>query len=475
LANVLQLVDQARRFEAAGATSFRAFVQHLADAAQGGEAQEAPVVEEGTEGVRMMTVHKAKGLEFPVVILADPTAPLSRFASRHVDPESGLWAESLAGCAPHDLLDQQDAELERDRQEEVRLVYVAATRARDLLVVPALGDEQQRGWLEVLNPAIYPPVKRQRRPSPAPGCPASFGPESVLERPAVSEVPPHASVAPGLHAPAVGEHRVVWWDPGALKLDLEHHYGARQRLLVEAADSGSMGTAGQQDYELWRAARELELQEGAIPTVRADTVTALALEVGQGTPVESGPGTTPAEPGRSEPGAQRGPDQTSELEAVEVCRVETDRSLGGRRFGTLVHAVLASAPLDADEATARIFAEVQGRMLGASDEEVAGAARAVAAALQHPVMQLAGQSPDVRRETPVLLSLSPGHLAEGVVDLAFKEPASSKAGGRWVVVDFKTDQEIDDKLAEYRGQVLLYQQAIGRATGKPTRGVLLLV
>ena len=43
------------------------------DEAERGEAGEAPIVEEGTEGVRIMTVHRAKGLEFPVVILADLT------------------------------------------------------------------------------------------------------------------------------------------------------------------------------------------------------------------------------------------------------------------------------------------------------------------------------------------------------------------------------------------------------------------
>jgi ATP-dependent exoDNAse (exonuclease V) beta subunit len=74
LANCLRLVDLARRFEH-GASSFRAFVEQIDADADDGEAAEAPIVEEGTEGVRVMTVHKAKGLEFPVGILADPTCP----------------------------------------------------------------------------------------------------------------------------------------------------------------------------------------------------------------------------------------------------------------------------------------------------------------------------------------------------------------------------------------------------------------
>ena len=74
LGNILRVLDMARRFEQGSVTSFRAFVGRLEDDAERGGVNEAPVVEEGTDGVRIMTVHKAKGLEFPVVILVDPTA-----------------------------------------------------------------------------------------------------------------------------------------------------------------------------------------------------------------------------------------------------------------------------------------------------------------------------------------------------------------------------------------------------------------
>ena len=59
-----------------GGLSFRGFVEELRGQADGGQAAEAPILEEGSDGVRLMTVHKAKGLEFPVVVLADVTAKL---------------------------------------------------------------------------------------------------------------------------------------------------------------------------------------------------------------------------------------------------------------------------------------------------------------------------------------------------------------------------------------------------------------
>jgi ATP-dependent helicase/nuclease subunit A len=129
LANLLRVLDQARRFEATGATSFRAFVQRLDEEADRGGVAEAPVVEEGTDGVRMMTVHRAKGLEFPVVILVDPSCPsVQQEPSRYVDGTRRLWVSPLAGCVPSELTERRDEVLRHDAEEGIRLAYVAATR-----------------------------------------------------------------------------------------------------------------------------------------------------------------------------------------------------------------------------------------------------------------------------------------------------------------------------------------------------------
>ena len=141
LANVLHVAELARQYEAIGGISFRGFIDELRTAAAS-EAAEAPILEEGSDGVRLMTVHKAKGLEFPVVILADLTCNMSRKdASRYLDASRGLCAMKIGGWAPHELHQHEAEEVARDQAEGVRLAYVAATRARDLLVVPALGDD----------------------------------------------------------------------------------------------------------------------------------------------------------------------------------------------------------------------------------------------------------------------------------------------------------------------------------------------
>jgi len=76
----------------------------------------------------------------------------------------------------------------------------------------------------------------------------------------------------------------------------------------------------------------------------------------------------------------------------------------------------------------------------------------------------------------VALRLPDGSLAEGVVDLAFREPADAARGAaEWTVVDFKTDRELETRRVEYARQVALYAEAVTRATGEPARPVLLVV
>ena len=129
LANVLHVSELARQYQLEGGMSFRGFVEALREAAQGGQAAEAPILEEGSDGVRLMTVHKAKGLEFPVVILADITARLTPWdASRHVDLDRGLCALRIGGWSPKDLNDHKALELAREQKEGERVAYVAATR-----------------------------------------------------------------------------------------------------------------------------------------------------------------------------------------------------------------------------------------------------------------------------------------------------------------------------------------------------------
>ncbi len=132
----------------------------------------------------------------------------------------------------------------------------------------------------------------------------------------------------------------------------------------------------------------------------------------------------------------------------------------------------------------RAVALAQGRLAAATSEEVDAAVVAVVAALDHPLMlraRAAARAGACRREVPVMLPLLPAPIRrprrrsmDGTIDLCFREGEGKSA--RWVVVDFKTDAELDDeRLAAYARQVALYCDAITRATGDAATGLLFSV
>ena len=472
LANVLRLMDLARRFEGEGATSFRSFVEQLISDAERGQASDAPIVEEGTEGVRVMTVHRAKGLEFPIVVLCDPSASLRRDRpGLFVDPLRNLWAAPLAGCAPLDLLENTEESLRRDEEEGVRLAYVAATRARDVIVVPVVGDEEHGGWFDVLHPAIYPAHSERRHSSPALGCPR-FGDESVMDRPPRARAGPGGSVKPGKHQPRSGEHEVVWWDPHALRLEVDRTTGLRAWWVLTPPPDPSDGgpDEGAASFDAWQTRRGAALEAGAAPTLRPETVTARSL-ADEAEWLATPMGTEVAE-------GQAGAAPTVAVERVEATRLGRPH---GKRFGTLVHAVLADLPLDGDEEQAareaEALAQAHARILGAPTDEQRAAAATALSALQHPLLRRAAAAERCLREVPIAIRRGPGTsgepvVMEGIIDLAFREVTDD--GARWVVVDFKTDLR-EDPPPEYHRQVGLYVEALGAATGEPAVGALLMV
>ena len=458
LANVLHVAELARQFELGGGISFRGFVDELRAAADVAQGAEAPILEEDSDGVRMMTVHKAKGLEFPIVILADMTCRLSRpEAGRWIDAAAGICALKLGGWAPLDLLLHDAEEAQRDRAEAERLAYVAATRARDLLVVPVVGDEvYDGGWLDPLMPAVYPPPAERRRPSAGPGCPGFASRDSVLTRPDDDPAKPD-TVAPGLYEfeptrdprPATRDkYSVVWWDPRHLALDAPPLAGLRRDDLIAKDGDPAAVEAKLAAFRNWEAQRAKTIARASMPSVTVRTATDLA---------------------RSSRALDLFPGDGVDVELVDLSPA-AGRPFGPR-FGSLVHATLATVALDAAADVIERVARTQGRILPhgqATEDEVAAAAEAVSAALAHPLFASArAAAADGRcwREVPVMWQAPDGTIVEGTVDLAFEE------AGRLVVLDFKTDRELSADLDQYRMQLQIYCRALAPA-GREVRAIL---
>jgi ATP-dependent helicase/nuclease subunit A len=134
------VLDQARAFAEAGGRTLRQFIDWAErQAREGTRVIETAVPEPDDDAVRIMTIHAAKGLEFPVVILAGLNILSTYKASSVLWSADGVIEASLGAdkasfeTEGYKALNQHEKEM--DEREKVRLLYVAATRARDHLIV----------------------------------------------------------------------------------------------------------------------------------------------------------------------------------------------------------------------------------------------------------------------------------------------------------------------------------------------------
>jgi ATP-dependent helicase/nuclease subunit A len=132
------VVDQARAWSEVEHGGLRAYLRWAAK--QGEESSrvsEAILPETDVDAVRIMTIHGAKGLEFPMVVLSGMTSqPRNPTGVQLLWPQDGGYALKLTSTVQtNDFKDVQPLDEQMDAYERRRLLYVAATRSRDHLVV----------------------------------------------------------------------------------------------------------------------------------------------------------------------------------------------------------------------------------------------------------------------------------------------------------------------------------------------------
>ncbi|MFI5345886.1 MAG: UvrD-helicase domain-containing protein [Elusimicrobiota bacterium] len=137
VSNLLKLRRLAVEASDGRGATLKEFAAHVRDAARESRREgESPLADEKLEAVRVMTMHKSKGLEFPVVIAANlsgkPGGGSEKPVSR-LDPATGRAALRLGSLASAAMALADAREKEMERRESVRLLYVAMTRAREIL------------------------------------------------------------------------------------------------------------------------------------------------------------------------------------------------------------------------------------------------------------------------------------------------------------------------------------------------------
>ncbi len=378
---------------------------------------EAPPPAAGTGAIRLMTIHSAKGLEFPVVCLADLAHASNRGEGPLLTAAPGRIGLRLASTERErvDTLAYVELREERRRaaaEEEERIVYVAMTRARERLVLS--GAARFAAWprdpatpIAWLGPAVVPDLAAQAAAGGGVRVVEGAGGVSVrlamLDPAAIDEV--LGSEEPGDAAGAAGVTPSWSVEHGPIRSESGRAY---------APDPPSLSYTTLSEYERCRYRYYLQRVLG--------------------------------------------------LSDVEPAGGEGE---GGAARGVVIHALLEALDFARPVVDPRVARAAVLRAGG--NQDPAALAELAGAFARSPLCARLAAARDVRREQPFAFALGGpgGTLLRGFLDVAGVE-----ADGTLLVVDYKSDRVADDEALvarverEYGLQRIVYALA-GLASGVP--------
>jgi ATP-dependent helicase/nuclease subunit A len=427
VANLRKLIDMAQEFDRAELFTLKDFVERLQTSVLEETDEEFATTLPETGGViRLMSIHQSKGLEFPVVIVADidrKGPPRGRSAVLHPDfgalvklPETFGQSHENLGLKMFNLL-ERDA----DAEETVRLFYVACTRAADYLILSAGTD---------------PSVKKHS--------------------PWYQLVESRFDVATGLPRtdPLLGSSAARTAGREAIPLIRVHHQPPR---ATRASHSSGQVVPLPQLAESLRTAEPSDIPELALRIPR-DTDELPPLSVSRLEVIDAeltGIGHIPRDPARDTSDTQTDPDQATAL-------------------GSLVHAVLERVDF-AQPANWLELLELAAASSGdnLNDDTLAVAKQMLSRLMASAIAAEVAEATRLHREVEFAMrwpAASPGGpptLIRGVIDLLFED----RQGG-WHVLDYKTNNfpanaPDEQLLAPYELQLGIYAHAVTQWFGGP--------
>ena len=450
-ANLRLLCQRAAEYEANGGYTLSGFLQLVDQQQAADDKRSAKTLGENENLVRIMTMHKSKGLEFPVVFCMQLGGGLHRAYTSEINLHSKLgvslpYINRKLNIRRKTMADDAFAvqRLLDEKAERARLLYVAMTRARERLILIGCVPERSRGnW--VLPENDY----------------RVYRAKSMLDwvMQGILTDDPNA-LSTDCPQPGI-PWKITLWSKNAPKIvdnqDTIHNMEKHIERILQTS-SGDM-------WINWAA---LDRQPAAMPL--KTSVSSLAKKSAINSTLPLTDEDESIDEKRQEE-AMITPLRLSELPS-RPSFMEEKRMTGAER-GTLTHRVLSLMPLDRlseaepsrlhDIVLQEVHAMVE-RGLMSSDELLAIPLGSVEAFYRSDIGRRILQSPEVRREWSFNLRMDDGvTLLQGVMDCAFMED------GHWILLDYKTDR-IDDESAfvgRYTSQLNWYARALESITGRP--------